>query len=165
MSTKQPANEKPSQLQSRLQSIRHSLATASVPRSLVNSVTQVYAEVTMIETGVFVPSPSIAPLMSILSESFAAMSSDELAIQLPALTTFFVKALDTRSLLSGQAATIEQMNSAEEPVVSALVSLVLKLSEASFRPLFFQLYEWATRLSDMRKERLDTFYNTTMQIS
>ena len=165
MSTKQPANEKPSQLQSRLQSIRHSLATASVPRSLVNSVTQVYAEVTMIETGVFVPSPSIAPLMSILSESFAAMSSDELAIQLPALTTFFVKALDTRSLLSGQAATIEQMNSAEEPVVSALVSLVLKLSEASFRPLFFQLYEWATRLSDMRKERLVTFYNTTMQIA
>jgi hypothetical protein len=96
LSSKQPVNEKPSQLQSRLQSIRHSLATASVPRSLVNGVTQVYTEVTMIETGTFVPTLSIAPLMSILSESFAAMSSEELTIQLPALTSFFVKALDAR---------------------------------------------------------------------
>jgi U3 small nucleolar RNA-associated protein 10 len=57
------------------------------------------------------------------------------------------------------------MNAAEEPVVSALVSLVLKLSEASFRPLFFQLYDWATRVTDTRKERLVTFYNFTMQIA
>lgn len=165
LSTKQPANEKPSQLQSRLQSIRHSLATASVPRSLVNSVTQVYAEVTNIDSGVFEASLSITPLMSILSDSFAAMSSEELTIQLPALTSFFVKALDARSLLSGQQATVEQMNTAEGPVVSALVSLVLKLSEASFRPLFFQLYDWATRFSDMKKERLVTFYNLTMQVA
>ena len=57
------------------------------------------------------------------------------------------------------------MNAAEEPVVAALVSLVLKLSEASFRPLFFQLYDSATRITDMRKERLVTFYNFTMQIA
>ena len=46
------------------------------------------------------------------------------------------------------------MDAAEEPVVTPLVSLVLKLSEASFRALFFQLYDWATRLpADGRKER------------
>jgi hypothetical protein len=50
----------------------------------------------MIETGTFVPTLSIAPLMSILSESFADMSSEELTIKLPALTSFFVKALDAR---------------------------------------------------------------------
>lgn len=93
------------------------------------------------------------------------MSSEELSVQLPALTSFFVKALDTRSLLSAQEATIAQMNEAEEPVVSALVSLVLKLSEANFRPLFFQLYEWATRATNTRKERLVTFYNVTNQIA
>ena len=37
-------------------------------------------------------------------------------------------------LLSTQEASIDDMNSAEEPVLTALVSLVLKLSEASFRP-------------------------------
>ena len=44
------------------------------------------------------------------------------------------------------------------------MSLVLKLSEASFRPLFFQLYDWATR-TDVHKERLVSFYNVTMHIA
>ena len=164
LSAKYSSSEKPTQLLSRLQNIRHCLATSSVPRSLIISVTQVYSELTGIESGSFTASPSIGPLMSILSESFTAMSREELAYQLPALTTFFVKALDSRSMLSAQNASVDDMNVAEEPVVAALVSLVLKLSEASFRPLFFQLYDWATR-SDVRKERLVSFYNVTMQIA
>ena len=112
--------------------------------------------------------------MSILSESFGSMSRDDLTAQLPSLTTFFIKSLDARWLLSleagrnaskQQVVTMEVMKSAEEPVVDALVSLMLKLTEASFRPLFFQLYEWATRLSDVRKERLVSFYNVTMHIA
>jgi len=164
LSAKYSTCEKPTQLVSRLQNIRHCLATISVPKSLIASVTEVYSELTSIESGSFVASPSIAPLMSILSESFTAMSVEELAIRLPALTTFFLKALDSRAMLSGQSASIKEMNMAEESVVAALVSLVLKLPESSFRPLFFQLYDWATR-SDVHKERLVSFYNVTMQIA
>lgn len=120
---------------------------------------------TGIGSGKFKSSPSIGPLLAILSESFASMSRDDLTIQLPALTAFFVQALDARSLLSTQKASVNEMNSSEEPVVAALVSLVLKLSEASFRPLFYQLYDWATRVTDVHKERLVTFYNLTMQIA
>jgi len=156
--------EKPGQLQSRLQAIRHSLATSSSLRSLVASVVQVYSQVTAIDSGRFDPSPSIGPLMPILSDSFTNISRSEPVLQLSTLTSFFVKAMDARSMLSAQEATIDDMNSAEEPVVTALVSLVLKLSEASFRPLFFNLYDWATQ-SGARKERLVTFYNVTMQIA
>ncbi len=61
---------------------------------------------------------------------------------------------------------MDEVDAAEEPVVTALVSLVLKLSEASFRPLFFQLYDWATRLpTDGRKERLVSFYVSTLEIA
>ena len=158
--------DKPTQLQSRLNSMRHSLATACPARTIVSSVIQVYLQVTAIESGRFETKSggSVRPLMLILSESFATMNRDELVLQLATLTSFFVRALDARCLLSAQNASVDEMNSAEEPVVSALVSLVLKLSEASFRPLFFQLYDWATR-SDACKERLVTFYNVTMQIA
>jgi hypothetical protein len=66
-------------------------ATASLPRLLINGVSQVYTEVTMIETGLFIPTLSITPLISILSGSFAAMSNEELTIQLAALKNLIVK--------------------------------------------------------------------------
>ena len=73
---------------------------------MVSSITQVFGEVTGLVDSTagrpssFTPLLSIGPLMSILSESFAAMSREELTIQLPALTAFFLKALDARSLIS-----------------------------------------------------------------
>ena len=152
---------KPGQLQSRLQSIRSSLATSSVPRSLVASVTQVYSQVTTDSKGNFCTCATVGPLMTILSDSFAAMSRDDLNAQLPNLTALFIKALDARSLAKAG----DSVDIVEEPVVSALVSLVLKLSESSFKPLFFQLYEWATRATTDHKKRLVTFYVATSRIA
>ncbi len=149
--------EKPGQVQARLQTIRHALATATPPRALVASVVQVYDQVPA-------SSASVAPLMAVLSESFAAMPRQDLVAHLPTLTSFFVRALDARSTLGAAGATPDEMHRAEEPLVAALVSMVLKLSEASFRSLFFQLYDWATQ-GDARPQRLVSFYNVTVQIA
>lgn len=45
----------------------------------------------------------------------------------------------------------------EGHVISAVVSMVMRLSEATFRPMFFKLFDWAIR-DDSHKERLLVFY-------
>jgi U3 small nucleolar RNA-associated protein 10 len=81
------------------------------------------------------------------------------------LSEFFLKALEFRCDQESEAIDEEEgitvvfgdVNEAEGFVIKAFVALVLKLSESSFRPLYFSLYDWAIRNSDS-KEKLITFY-------
>jgi U3 small nucleolar RNA-associated protein 10 len=47
----------------------------------------------------------------------------------------------------------------EGHVVNAVVALILKLSESTFRPLYYTLFHWATS-SDAHKDRVITFYRS-----
>jgi len=88
------------------------LATSAVPRSLVSSITQVFREVTgLVDSTVGRPSS----FTSSLSIGFAAMSREELTIQLPALTAFFLKALDAHSLKSC-AKPVDQIKPKEDKI-------------------------------------------------
>ena len=103
--------------------------------------------------------------MRILSESFNSVQLLELSNAISDLASFFLKVLQFReevTISKGEmeidgAATLVDVTNVEESASKALVALVLKLSEATFRPLYYRLYDWAAR-NPQHKQRNITFY-------
>ena len=60
--------------------------------------------------------------------------------------------------------TLKDVVVVEESASKALVALVLKLSETTFRPLYYKLYDWAAR-NPQYKERNITFYRLSANIA
>nr|XP_057922061.1 HEAT repeat-containing protein 1 isoform X2 [Doryrhamphus excisus] len=136
-----------SQLSARLASLRTSLATKLPPRVLLPVLTRCY--------GVLVAAKKnhLGALMSILKEHISHMAQDQLNFHQSELSTFFLTALDFRAKhCQGDLARTEQI---EGSVMECLVAMVMKLSEVTFRPLFFKLFDWSKSGS---KERLLTFF-------
>ncbi|XP_023254942.1 HEAT repeat-containing protein 1-like [Seriola lalandi dorsalis] len=91
--------------------------------------------------------------MSILKEHIAHMEKDQLNVHQSELTSFFLTALDFRA--QHCQGDLEKTSQVEGCVIDCLIAMVMKLSEVTFRPLFFKLFDWSK--AD-RKERLLTFY-------
>lgn len=94
----------------------------------------------------------LAALMSILKEHIGHMEKDQLNHHQSELTSFFLAALDFRAE-RGQG-ELEKTAEIEGGVIDCLLAMVMKLSEVTFRPLFFKLFDWSKSDS---KERLLTF--------
>uniref|UniRef100_A0A3Q2EEH9 HEAT repeat-containing protein 1 n=1 Tax=Cyprinodon variegatus TaxID=28743 RepID=A0A3Q2EEH9_CYPVA len=120
----------------RVSSLRSTLATKLPPRVLLGA------------------------LMSVLKEHIAQMDSEQLAVHQSELTTFFLTALDFRAERSQ--GDLQRAWQVEGGVIECLITMVMKLSEVTFRPLFFKLFDWTK--SD-RKERLLTFYRLCDRIA
>lgn len=65
------------------------------------------------------------------------------ASQADRVWAFLLRALDARQRLSVSSLPAAHASAAEAAAVDVLVALVLKLSEARFRPLFLRLLDWA----------------------
>ena len=98
----------------------------------------------------------IGPLMGVLAESFTGLGSADFTALQSSLTDFFLSALQFRSSCTPNVSS-NQVDEVESHVIKALVAFVLKLSEASFRPLYFKFFDWATRIRE-HKLRTITFY-------
>ena len=134
---------------------RQKISTSITSRVLVPAVGQCYK--VLLETEAQV---GVGPLMMILSDSFAGLNPTDLRNLLSDLTDFFLNALNYRDEIATKNASEDSMSEVEAVeghVIKAWVSLVLKLSETSFKPLYYKLYDWATRL-DTHKDRVITFY-------
>lgn len=108
---------------------------------------------------------SISPLLEIFAESFNSIQSSELNSIIPEIAAFFLKTLQFREEVKishggmdvdGEA-TMKDVANIEESASRALVTLVLRLNEATFRPLYYKLYDWAAR-NPQHKQRNITFY-------
>ncbi|XP_023023708.2 HEAT repeat containing 1 homolog l(2)k09022 [Leptinotarsa decemlineata] len=100
-------------------------------------------------------------LMDVLCEGVANLKGADINSNLPELTSFFLNALKFRS---ESECTLDDTNLVESHVVKAFKSLILKLSENTFRPLYYKLYDWAIR-SEVKSERLITFYNLSAGVA
>lgn len=131
--------------------------STSVPlRVLLPTVTKTYD--TLVSKELYA---CVDPLMNVLADSFANAQSQDLSAGIQDLAGFFLKVLQFREDL-GIEDTLDDkvlgdIKIIEESASRALVTLVLKLSEATFRPLFYRLYEWAAR-NPKQKLRNITFY-------
>uniref|UniRef100_A0A8C3TAF6 HEAT repeat-containing protein 1 n=1 Tax=Chelydra serpentina TaxID=8475 RepID=A0A8C3TAF6_CHESE len=134
-----------SQLNLRLTSLKTMLATQLGPRVLLPAITKCYNELA---------NNGLGPLMDILKEHIAVMERNQLISHQSELTAFFMKALDFRTEHSQD--DLEDVGRTETHIISCLISMVMKLSEVSFRPLFFKLYDWS-KSEGTSKDRLLTF--------
>ncbi|XP_024417434.2 HEAT repeat-containing protein 1 [Desmodus rotundus] len=139
-----------SQANVRLASLKKTLATTLSPRVLLPAINKTYKQIQkhwQSHTG---------PFMSILQEHIGVMKKDELASHQSQLTTFFLEALDLRA--QHPESDLEQVGKTESCIIDCLVAMVVKLSEVTFRPLFFKLFDWA-KTEDAPRDRQLTFYN------
>ncbi|XP_058525366.1 HEAT repeat-containing protein 1 isoform X2 [Ochotona princeps] len=139
-----------SQASIRLTSLRKTLATTLSPRVLLPAISKTYKQIEKNWKN------HMGPFMSILREHIGVMKKEELTSHQSQLTSFFLEALDFRAQHSEN--DLEEVGKTENYIVDCLVSMVVKLSEVTFRPLFFKLFDWA-KTEDAPKDRLLTFYN------
>lgn len=142
-------------LAGKLETMRGNVGGSVPPRILVPIIGETYA--TLLAARHY---DAIGPLMSILSESLSRMKPPELPTLLPDLTTFFLSALEFRCGETDLAA----IETVEDRVIRSLTTVVLKMSETTFRPFFYRLYNWAMR-GDTRSDRVITFYRSTHRIA
>uniref|UniRef100_A0A4W2GKV1 HEAT repeat-containing protein 1 n=1 Tax=Bos indicus x Bos taurus TaxID=30522 RepID=A0A4W2GKV1_BOBOX len=139
-----------SQANVRLTSLKKTLATMLSPRVLLPAINKTYKQIEKNWKNL------MGPFMSVLREHIGVMRKEELASHQPQLTTFFLEALDFRTQHAEN--DLEEIGKTENYIIDCLVAMVVKLSEVTFRPLFFKLFDWA-KTEDAPKDRLLTFYN------
>ncbi|XP_004620418.2 HEAT repeat-containing protein 1 [Sorex araneus] len=139
-----------SQAHVRLTSLKKTLATKLSPRVLLPAINKTYTEIERNWKN------HMSPFMSILQEHIGVMKKDELTSHQSQLTSFFLEALDFRAQHAEH--HLEEIGKTEKCIIDSLVAMVVKLSEVTFRPLFFKLFDWA-KTEDAPKDRLLTFYN------
>ena len=84
-------------------------------------------------------STSATELISMAERTVAALQPSAAAGHADALFSFLQQALDVRR--SAPALDAQQI---ERAAITALVALVMKLSERQFKPLFLRLHAWST---------------------
>ncbi|MBZ3881669.1 HEAT repeat-containing protein 1 [Sciurus carolinensis] len=139
-----------SQANVRLTSLKKTLATRLSPRVLLPAISKTYKQIARNWEN------NMGPFMSILQEHIGVMKKEELTSHQSQLTAFFLEALDFRAQHSED--DLEEIGRTESCIIDCLVAMIVKLSEVTFRPLFFKLFDWA-RTEDAPKDRLLTFYN------
>ncbi|XP_062234895.1 HEAT repeat-containing protein 1 isoform X2 [Platichthys flesus] len=135
------------QLSVRLSSLRTVLATQLPPRVLLPNLSSCYSSMVVDKKA------HLGALLSILKEHITHMEKDQLSSHQSELTTFFLTALDFRN--EHCQGDLEKTWETEGCVIDCLMAMVLKLSEVTFRPLFFKLFDWSRSDSE---ERQLTFY-------
>ncbi|XP_013080450.2 HEAT repeat-containing protein 1-like [Biomphalaria glabrata] len=93
--------------------------------------------------------------MTMLKDHIVKMSKDDLTTFSPDLLKFFFACFDLRA--THNELSDEDLNVIEGCIIEAFVCLVFKLSEAQFKPMLLQIYNWATD-ENVNKKRLIVFY-------
>lgn len=136
------------QLRVRLSSLTSTLATKVPPRVLLPNLSKCYSNMVSSQQN------RLAPLMNIMKQHIGQMEKEQLISQQSELTTFFLSALDFRS--EHCRGDLKKADEVEGCVIDALLAMVMKLSEVTFRPLFFKLVDWC-KTEGAPKERMLTF--------
>ncbi|XP_069810466.1 HEAT repeat-containing protein 1 [Dendropsophus ebraccatus] len=138
-----------SPLSVRVTALKTTLATKLAARVLLPAVTQCYCH--LLESQ---QQKCLGSLMDILREHIATMEKQQLSSHQSELTTFFLKALDYRA--EHTESDLKEVGDMEGHIINCFIIMIMKLSEATFRPLFFKLFDWS-KTEGASKERLITF--------
>ncbi|CAG4972998.1 unnamed protein product [Colias eurytheme] len=152
---------KVSAIVSKLVTIKKKLANSIPPRVLIPVANETYQLIISKQKY-----DVVGPVMSVLADSFTNITTADFTTLQQDLTSFFISALQLRCDAGEQNVDANTIDKAEDEVVNALVSLVLKLSETSFRPFYFKIYDWAIRTNiEGHKDRAITFYRVSSAIA
>ncbi|XP_052893441.1 HEAT repeat-containing protein 1 homolog [Anopheles moucheti] len=147
-------------MKSRLVMIWDNVSSTIAPRVLLPAIEQCYH--TLIEAGEL---SAIGPLMALLSTMFTSMKSSNFAAIRTEVTDLLLTALQFRCYNSSKNTfALTAIDAAEAHVIKAFVVLILKLSESTFRPLFYKVFEWSIRETSSN-DRAITFFNLCCHVA
>lgn len=146
---------------SRLKTITQKISNCTPLRVLLPAVKDTYKK--LLKNKFYQRIPS---LLSVLADSFENVPTAHLNEAITDLSQFFLQVLQFREDVEGSVnnemsidvvVTSKDIAVVEESAGKALVALVLKLSEVTFRPLYEDFYRW-TEKSTVHTRRNITFY-------
>ncbi|CAF0980112.1 unnamed protein product [Adineta steineri] len=105
----------------------------------------------------------LEPLMTLLKQSLSIATLDDLSNNYTLLKQLFLKLFTLRTSHIKKMSP-NQMNIYEDYVFDCFAELVMRLSEETFRPLFYTIYEWAV-YNEPPSEYTLTFYRLTYILS
>ncbi|CAK1549634.1 unnamed protein product [Leptosia nina] len=154
-------NNKVSAIVTKLQTIKKKIASSIPPRVMIPVANETHGLIIKKQKY-----EAVGPVMAVLADSFANVTTADFTALQQDLTLFFITALQLRCDAGKHDVDESIIDNAEDKVVKALVSLVLKLSETSFRPFYFKIYDWAIRTNiEGQKDRAITFYRLSSAIA
>ncbi|CAN8006495.1 unnamed protein product [Ixodes pacificus] len=107
---------------------------------------------------------AVGHLMTILNHLISSVEKPDLKGHLPQLQELVIKLLSYR--MNHMELPAKEVDAVEDNVVSVVTSLSFKLSEVTFRPFFYRIFNWVTVPEDDRlKDRVLTFYHLTERAS
>lgn len=105
---------------------------------------------------------ALAPLMSLLGEFISSMEKSDLKGHLPQVQELVLRLLAYRR--DNPQMEDSEVDTVETSVVGVVTSLSFKLSEVTFRPFFYKIYNWAA-VEDPDKNKVLTFYHLTERLA
>ena len=132
--------------------LRADIAVSVKPRILIPNVSQCYEDIVLNKNN-----ESLIALYQVLDRCITHMTKDDVKNFHSELLSLFMSALDYRSQ-HVQDISQESLLRTEEAVIGAFISLIMRLSESLFRPMFLKLVDWATRSSAPKPRQL-IFYH------
>lgn len=139
---------------SRLNAIWDKLAGVLPLRVLLPTIDQSYKQ--LIADG---NALGVGPLMQLLKQTIEQQNAASINSFMSEITSFFVDALQFRTI--NQATDIDRI---EDKIVEGFVAVTMKLSEGSFRPLYWRIFEWAFRNGERNDDRAITFYKLSCEL-
>lgn len=142
----------------RLNGIWEKLSSTLELRILIPTFDQTYKRLIFDEQSI-----AIGPLMQLLSQTFEQQVAGNISRFMPDITTFFIGALEFRATHT----TIEfaTLNNLEDKIIKSFRALTLKLSEESFRPLYYRIYDWAFNQNDKELNHTITYFRLSIEIA
>ncbi|XP_029164682.1 HEAT repeat-containing protein 1 [Nylanderia fulva] len=154
---------------SRLKMTTQKLSNCIPLRVLLPAVNRTYQTLLTRKSYQCIPS-----LMNVLAESFESVQPADLKIEVDNLANFFLEVLQFREHIESTDDSMKMdedikvsskdIVAVEESTSKTVVALVLKLSEATFKPLYNRFYGWTTN-NTQHKQRNITFYRLSANIA
>lgn len=142
----------------RLNGIWEKLASTLELRILIPTFDQTYKRLVTEEQSI-----AIGPLMQLLSQTFEQQVAANISRFMPDITTFFIAALEFRAKHND--IELSTVNELENKIIKSFRALTLKLSEESFRPLYYRIYDWAFNQNDKGLDHTITYFRLSVEIA
>lgn len=142
----------------RLNGIWEKFSSTLELRILIPSIEQSYEQLVNVKQSL-----AIGPVMQLLTQTIEQQASGNLSRFMPEITAFFLGALAFRADHSD--IELSTLNELENKLIKSFRSLTLKLSEESFRPLYYRLYEWAFHKNDKDINHVTTYFRVSSEIA
>lgn len=142
----------------RLNGIWEKFSSTLELRILIPSFEQSYEQLVNVERSL-----AIGPLMHLLTQTIEHQAPGNISRFMHEITTFFIGALAFRANHSDIKSNT--LNDLENKIIKSFRALTLKLSEESFRPLYYRIYDWAFNKNEKDIDYVTTYFRVSVEVA